>query len=218
MLEYLFEPYNTPFLYALYFMLGILGLEVLSLLAGLGISEVIDNLFDATDVGLEADIDGDVELENSFLSKYVAWIKVKNVPMLILVIVFLAAFSITGFVGQSALVRFFDIILPGWAAIIGAIAIGFPFYKWFSGILGEKVFKEETSALSERTFIGQIAEINTGTARIGLPAEAKLRDHFGQLHYFLVEPENEGETFEQGTEVQLIRKDENTFKAIKLNN
>lgn len=199
-------------------MLGILGLEVLSLLAGLGLSEVIDNLFDATDVGLDTDIDGDAEIENSFISKYIAWIKVKNVPMLILLIVFLAAFSITGFVGQSFLVRIFDLVLPKWVAILGAIAIGFPIYKWTSGLLGEKIFKEETSALSEKTFIGQIAEINTGTARVGLPAEAKLKDHFGQLHYFLVEPEDENETFEQGTEVQLIRKDENTFKAIKLNN
>ncbi|MEQ9264736.1 MAG: YqiJ family protein [Balneolaceae bacterium] len=218
MLEYIFEPYNTPFLYAFYFMLGILSLEVLSLLAGLGISEVIDNLFDATDVGLEADVDGDVGLENSFLSKYIAWIKVKDVPMLILVIIFLAAFSMVGFLGQSILFRLFEIILPKWASITGAVFLGFPIYKWTARILGEKVFREETSALSEKTFIGQIAEINTGTARVGLPAEAKLKDHFGQLHYFMVEPEDENETFEQGSKVELIRKDENTFKAIKLKN
>lgn len=218
MLEYIFEPYNAPFLYALYFMVGILGLEILSLLAGLGLSEVIDNLFDATDVGLDSDIDVDGEIESSFISKYIAWIKVKNVPMLILLIVFLAAFSITGFVGQSFLIRFFDLVLPDWAAVIGAVMIGFPMYKWTAGILGEKVFKEDTSALSEKTFIGQIAEINTGTAKVGFPAEAKFKDHFGQLHYFLVEPEDENEIFEQGTEVELIRKEENTFKAIKLKN
>lgn len=218
MLEYLSEPYNTPFLYAFYFMLGILSLELISLLAGLGLSEMIDNLFDATDVGLEvdADVEGDMELENSFLSKYIAWIKVKNVPMLILVIVFLACFSIIGFLTQSLLIRIFEFTLPTWIASITSAVIGFPFYRMISGFLGERLFKEETSAISEGTFIGKIAEINVGTARTGFPAEAKLKDQFGQLHYFLVEPEEIDDFFEQGTKVELIRKENNTFKAIKL--
>lgn len=216
MIDYLFEPYNAPFLYALYFMLGILGLEILSLIAGLGLSEIVDNLFDATDVGLDNEIDADVEIEGNFITKYIAWIKVKNVPMLILVIVFLASFSITGFVGQSALVRFFDFVLPTWASILGFGLAAVPGYYWVSKFLGEKLFKEETSAVSEKTFLGQTAEINMGTAKLGLPAEAKLKDQYGQLHYFLVEPETDGEEFEQGTKVQLIRKENNSFKAIKL--
>lgn len=218
MLEYLSEPYNTPFLYAFYFMLGILSLELISLLAGLGLSEMIDNLFDATDVGLEvdADVEGDMELENSFLSKYIAWIKVKNVPMLILVIVFLGCFSIIGFLTQSLLIRIFEFTLPTWAASITSAVIGFPLYKMISKFLGERLFREETSAISEGTFVGQIAEINVGTARAGFPAEAKIRDRFGQLHYFMVEPEETEDFFEQGTKVELIRKEDNTFKAIKL--
>ena len=166
MIEYLFEPYNTPFLYAFLFMLGILGLELISLLAGLGLSEMIDNLFDATDVGLEADADSDVEFENSFLSKYIAWIKVKNVPMLILVILFLASFAITGFLTQSILSRFFGFTLSSLFSVPIAIFVGLPAYRWSAKVLGEKLFKEETSAISENTFIGLIAEINTGTARL----------------------------------------------------
>ena len=219
MFEYLFEPYNTPFLYAFLFMLGIMGLEIISLVAGLGLSEIVDNLFDATDVGLEmeTDIDGDAEIEGNFISKYISWIKVKNVPMLILLIVFLAAFSITGFIGQSVLSRFLDFTLPLWAAVPAAMIIGFPAYKRVSKILGEKLFKEETSALSEKTFIGEIAEINTGTAKLGFPAEAKFKDQFGQLHYFMVEPEEDDEEFEQGTRVKLTQLDSRSFKAIKIN-
>ncbi len=219
MFEYLLEPYNTPFLYAFYFMLGIMALEVISLVAGLGLSEIVDNLFDATDVGLEmdADFDGDVEIEGNFISKYISWIKVKNVPMLILLIVFLAAFSITGFIGQSILSRFFDFTLPLWAAVPAAMVIGFPAYKSVSKILGEKLFKEETSALSEKTFVGQIAEINIGTAKSGFPAEAKYKDQFGQLHYFMVEPEEEEEEFVQGTKVKLTKRDASSFKAVKIN-
>ena len=219
MFEYLLEPYNTPFLYAFYFMLGIMGLEIISLVAGLGLSEIIDNLFDATDVGLEIDanVEGEIEVQGSFLSKYIAWIKVKNVPMLILVIVFLASFSITGFIGQSVLSRFFSFTLPLWLAVPTAMIVGFPGYKIVSKLLGEKLFKEETSALSEKTFIGEIAEINIGTAKVGFPAEAKYKDQFGQLHYFMVEPEEEEGEFVQGTKVKLTKRDNSSFKAVKIN-
>lgn len=219
MFEYLLEPYNTPFLYAFYFMLGIMGLEIISLIAGLGLSEIIDNLFDATDVGLEidTDVDGNVEVQGSFISKYISWIKVKNVPMLILVIVFLASFSITGFIGQSILNRFLDFTLPLWAAVPTAMIVGFPAYKSVSKLLGEKLFREETSALSEKSFIGETAEINVGTAKPGFPAEAKYKDQFGQLHYFMVEPEEEEDEFVQGTKVKLTKRDSSSFKAVKIN-
>lgn len=219
MFEYLLEPYNTPFLYAFYFMLGIMGLEIISLIAGLGLSEIIDNLFDATDVGLEidTDVDGNVEVQGSFISKYISWIKVKNVPMLILVIVFLASFSITGFIGQSILNRFLDFTLPLWAAVPTAMIVGFPAYKSVSKLLGEKLFREETSALSEKSFIGETAEINVGTAKPGFPAEAKYKDQFGQLHYFMVEPEEEEGEFVQGTKVKLTKRDSSSFKAVKIN-
>ena len=222
MLEYLFEPYNTPFLYAFYFMLGIMSLEILSLLAGLGLSEIIDNLFDATDVGLDVeadadfDIEGDADVQSSFISKYIAWIKVKNVPMLILLIIFLASFSITGFIGQSLLNRFADFTLPSLFAVPAAMILGFPAYKYIAKALGENLFREETTALLEKSFIGEVAEINIGTARKGLPAEAKFKDKFGQLHYFLVEPEDEDDGFVLGTKVELTGKEQNTFKAIRI--
>lgn len=91
-----------------------------------------------------------------------------------------------------------------------------PVYKMISEFLGAKIFKEVTTALSEKTFVGEIIEINTGTAKKGLPAEGKYKDQFGQLHYFMVEPENDTEQFEQGTKVQLTGYDQSIFKAIKI--
>lgn len=223
MADYLLAPYNTPFFYSLMFLLVILGLELISLLMGAGLSEIIDNVFDATDVGIgdidaDVDMDSDVEMENSFLSRYIAWIKVKNVPMLILLIVFLGCFSIVGYVGQNVLVRVGINPLATWLAGIIAVVVAFPLYKIVSGYLGRSLFKEETSALSEKTFVGEIIEINSGVARKGLPAEGKFKDRYGQLHYFLVEPEETEDEFEPGTKVKLISKDENTFKAIKVVN
>ena len=66
-----------------------------------------------------------------------------------------------------------------------------------------------------RTFIGKVATITRGVARVGIPAEAKLRDTHGQMHYVLVEPDNPDASFEQGHEVLLTSQTSAIrFKAI----
>jgi hypothetical protein len=42
------------------------------LLIGAGFSQIIDNLFDATDVGIGDFSDGEIEIQGNFISKYVA--------------------------------------------------------------------------------------------------------------------------------------------------
>lgn len=215
MLEYLFEPYNEPFSLAFAAMLVVLSLELISLLAGLGLSQILDNLFDGADIGL--DTETDAEFENSLISKYIAWVKIKNVPMLILIVVFLAFFSINGFVLQNLMEEFFDAPLENMFSIPIAFFTAIPLYKWAAGVLGKKVFKDQTSAISERSFIGRYAEINVGKAKLGLPAEAKFKDEFGQLHYVMVEPIDGDEIFEEGTLVELIQKEDANFKAKRVN-
>ena len=213
MLEYLFEPYNTPFFYSFSVLLVILGLELLSLILGLGFSQFIDNIFDGGDIALEADVDSDVEFENGFVSKYIAWVKVKDVPVLILLIIFLGSFSIIGFSLQSILNQFLEFTLPLIIAVPLSIVLCMPLYLWVSKKLGTKLFKEETSALLESSFVGKVAEIVVGTSRLGYPAEAKLKDIYGQLHYIMVEPEDDEIEFKQGTKVVLTEKKGLIFSA-----
>jgi len=219
MIDYLFAPYNTPFLYAFGFVLIIMVLEVASLLMGAGLSQIVDNLFDATDVGIgdAGEIDVDVEIQDNFITKYIAWIKVKNVPLLILCVVFMASFSTVGYVGQSAATRFLGDPIQTWIAVIVSFLISIPLYRSISKFLGQKIFKEETTAISEKTFVGKVIEINTGTARTGLPAEGKYKDKYGQLHYLMVEPEDESDVFEQGSYVKLTKLENSIFKAVKPN-
>lgn len=78
-------------------------------------------------------------------SPNIAWIKVKNVPLLILAVVYAASFSIIGYVGQSMLVRTIDNPAPTWAATIVAFVGAIPVYKMISEFLGAKIFKEVTT-------------------------------------------------------------------------
>ena len=215
MIEYLLAPHNTPFFYAFCFVALVLFLEVASLLIGAGFSQIIDNLFDATDVGIGDFSDGEIEIQGNFISKYVAWIKVNNVPLLILCVVYMGTFSTIGYIGQNFALRILGNPIEIWIASIIAGILALPLYKVIAQFLADKLFKEETSAISEKTFVGKIIEINTGVARVGLPAEGKYKDQFGQLHYFMVEPDNTKDQFYQGDMVKLIKYENKIFKAIK---
>jgi hypothetical protein len=74
--------------------------------------------------------------------------------------------------------------------------------------------KDETDAVSEQSFIGRVAVITLGNASHGSPAEAKLKDQHGQMHYVMVEPDLPNEAFSQGTAVILVRQKGAHFTAI----
>lgn len=204
MVEYLFQSYNTPFLYALYFLAFILAIEIISLVIGIGVSELIS---------IDSDVDVDLDIEHGFFGKFVSFIKVDNVPILILLIIYLATFSIFGFLTQSLSVQYFGYTF-NLSLVVGSVAvIAFPIYKMIAKMMADKLFREETTAISEAEFLGRIATISTGTAKIGLPAEARFVDQHGQQHFVMVEPEDENVEFGPETEIELIRKEGYFYKA-----
>jgi hypothetical protein len=127
----------------------------------------------------------------------------------------MGTFSTIGYIGQNFALRILGNPIEIWIASIIAGILALPLYKVIAQFLADKLFKEETSAISEKTFVGKIIEINTGVARVGLPAEGKYKDQFGQLHYFMVEPDNATDQFYQGDMVKLIKYENKIFKAIK---
>ena len=78
--------------------------------------------------------------------------------------------------------------------------------------------KDESSALKEESFVGQMATITLGKASKGSPAEAKVTDHHGQTHYFMIQPESEEEIFQQGEQVLLSKPAPSGFFAIRTQN
>ncbi|MEL6964311.1 MAG: OB-fold-containig protein, partial [Pseudomonadota bacterium] len=68
------------------------------------------------------------------------------------------------------------------------------------------------------SFVGRVATITLGSARLGQPAQAKLQDQHGQTHYVMVEPDRQDITFEQGSRVLLVARARGVFRAIKNKN
>lgn len=132
-----------------------------------------------------------------------------------LLVIFLTAFGLIGLGLQSVAHRTLGSLLPGSFASIPAVLLGFPIVRLCGGILGKLMPKDETEAVAEASFIGRIAVVILGNASPGNPAEAKLKDKFGQTHYVMVEPDESDERFEKGTQVVLISQQGAVFKAIR---
>lgn len=218
MIELFLASENLPFSVALVLLFGIALLEGITTFIGFGFSQFLENLLPDTDIPhMDIDVDADIGMETpSILTRLLGWIRIKGVPMIVVLVVFLTVFSLSGFIVQAIIKSIIGFYLPWFIAMLPAFFITIPIVKASSLILSNFVIKDETSALKTETFVGKIAVITLGNARKGMPAEAKLTDTYGQVHYIRVEPDEDDEVLEQSAEVLLIKKQGHIFKAIKM--
>jgi len=210
--NFLLADGNMPFTLAITVMLAFGIIETLGMLFGLGISDAIDTLLPDFD----ADVDG--AQGATTLTALLGWLRIGQVPLLILLVVFLTAFGVIGLTTQYAAQTISGHFLPTWIAVIPAVFFALPPVRYFGALFSRFIPKVETEAVSTDTFIGKIAKITLGTAKQGYPAEAKLSDKFHTVHYVMVEPDVADE-FEQGTQVLLVKKiREGLFSAIRNTN
>ncbi|MBK17877.1 MAG: hypothetical protein CMM52_03435 [Rhodospirillaceae bacterium] len=232
MFSFILADGNLPFAVALGLMLGIAVLEGVMTLLGAGISQAIDSLLPESlgDVDLDADLDiapdmdsvdgsgadfGDAQIGSpTALSKLLGWLCVGKVPVLILLVTFLTVFGLAGLFVQSVVHGITGALLPGVVASIPAFIIAVPSVRLFGSGVARLTPKDETAAVTSKSFVGRIATITIGTARKGEPAEAKLQDTHGQTHYVMVEPEKAEDAFDAGTQVLIIQKEGARFIAI----
>lgn len=217
MLDFLLAGQNLPFTVSICLMLAITFMEGVGTLLGSGLSELIESFmpdFDL-DVDIDADVDGpDIDPQGG-LTKILGWLRIGEVPFLILLVVFLTVFGLVGLGIQSFVKEIFGILLPGFAAAVIVFFISMPLVRMFGGLLAKVIPKDETDAVSEDSFIGRTATITLGEATKGNPTRAKLNDQHGTTHYIMVEPDIEGEHFKQGTSVILVSRAGAIFKAIR---
>lgn len=223
MLEFFLLPENAPFSVALGLMFSITLLEVITTFIGAGFSQILEGLMPDIDtpdvdidVDMDADMDADIEISTtSVFVRFLGWIKVRGVPMIMVLLAFLTLFALTGFFIQGTVKSILSFYLPWYLAVIPALVITLPLVRQISLLLAKFVVKDETQVVSTNTFIGKIAVISLGTAKSKVPAEARLTDKFGTTHYVRVVPDLDNEELEQGSEVLLVKKEDHIFKAIK---
>jgi len=197
--------HNQVFSVALFVLLGIGLLEGVLSLVGFGFSNIFDSLFPESDLDL-------IEIENpsTTFSELFSWINKGNVPVIMILLTFLAYFGIIGIFIQENLFKLAHFRLDNMFIIPLVIILTLPFIRWTTSFLSRIIPKDETTAVSQRTFIGGLAVITLGKSTYNVPAEAKYRDSFGQDHYIMVQSTSEDISFSEGETVLLLKQLENT--------
>lgn len=191
MWSFLLSSDNVPFVSALALMLLIGAAEAAGLGGGLALGDGLDGL------------DGDVNVETPSL---LSWINVGRLPLLMLIVVFLFAFGMTGLIGQRVVAAVLEQPAPWFLAAPAAFAVALPVTRVFGRGVARIMPRDETTAVSRDSLVGRVAVVVTGEARPESPAQARVRDQHGQAHYVMVEPDNAADVFAEGTSVLLVRR------------
>jgi hypothetical protein len=189
MLELILASEMAPFVAALG-TVGVIGL--LELTAVLVFGPVLSHFH----------LDVDVSIDGSALSGVMSWLHMGKVPLMVLVVLFLSGFGLAGLGLQLGLQAFGMGMADAIGVAIPAIGVGIAAVRRVGRLVG-RVLDDDMTALSPDSFVGETARIVIGTAQVHLPAEACFQDKFGRMHYVMVAPATEDDSFTEGTEVIL---------------
>lgn len=154
--------------------------------------------------------DFDLDLDSGLFD----WLGVGRVPLLVLLIAFLAAFGSVGLAGQQTALQWTGALLSPWIAIPAALVVALPLTAGLSRILARIIPQDETTAFEIDDLVGRAGTITVGRAASGSPARTRVVDPHGQAHHVLVEPNDPAESFAEGDTVLLVRREGIGFRAI----
>ena len=206
---------NLPFSITLV-VFGVIGaLQIITMLIGFGLFDWMDNLLPEIDMDLGADVDADVELPDiPLIGQILGWLNVGKVPVIISILLLALLFSFIGLGIQSGVYGVFETFIPPIFAAPGALILAIYPFKLGNAFLAKILPNDETYAVSQDQLVGKVARITIGTASEGKPAEAKVKDRFGKTHYVMVEPDESGSQFSEGSAVVLVTCEHGHYRAI----
>ena len=201
MSDILLAPDVRPFAVAAAIMATLGGIELLSMLVGLSISELVGH-----DVAVDAD-------SHSGIGGLFLWINAGRVPLLILIILALGVFSIEGFLLQG-IAHMVGAAVPVAIAAVAAAAGSIPVIRSTSRVLARIIPRDETYAVSDADFVGKVALVSVGPLDQGLPGRVRLKDVFGNWHTIAARASADSEALPVGASVLLVDRDAKSFIAI----
>lgn len=181
-----------PFTAAAFLMMLIAIVEGIAMVAGATLSESLQHAL--PDPGADGAFD-----------KLLGWLHVGRVPVLVLLVLFLAVFALTGFGLNLVVQQIAGSWVPVLISVPAALLAALPIVRVLGAGLARVIPQDQTFAVSFDSLVGRVATIIGGTARQGYPAQAKVPNEHGQNLYVMVEPEAEGMTFQSGERVLLSK-------------
>jgi hypothetical protein len=205
------EASNFPFSVALVIVAILAAIEGVGLLVGAGVFGFLDGLLPDVDLGIDAPDLTSPSISGQFLT----WLRIGQVPAVFTLIVFLVAFGLIGLFIQTVAMSLFRAPLPALVATVPALVLAMPVVRAGNTVLARIIPKDETTVVSRDSLIGRLATITGGTARLGYPAQGKVKDQHDQTHYIPIEPDIETDVFAPGDLVLLVRRKKSVYFAIR---
>jgi hypothetical protein len=188
----LFAAETWPFTVATFLVLFVAIVEGIAMVVGANLSEWLQHAWPDPWDGIHGPFDN-----------LLGWLHVGRVPALVLLVLFLAGFAITGFAMNIVAQRLLGIWVPALISAPLAFFAALPIVRILGAGLARLIPHDESYAVSFDSLIGRIATIVSGTARVGYPAQAKVLNEHGQNIYVMVEPDMDGVAFQSGERILL---------------
>ena len=199
--DILLAPDVRPFAISAAIMVTLGGIELLTMIVGFSISELIGK-----DFALETE-------SHSAIGGLFLWINAGRLPLLILMILALGVFAIAGFLLQ-AIAHSIGTAVPVTLAALAALAISLPAIRVTSRGIARIIPRDETYAVDEADFVGHVGEVSIGPLDQGLPGRVRLKDVFGNWHSLVARASHESTPLPVGASVLLVDRDAKSFIAI----
>ena len=199
--DILLAPDVRPFAIAAAIMVTLGGIELLTMIVGFSISELIGK-----DFALETE-------SHSAIGGLFLWINAGRLPLLILMILALGVFAIAGFLLQ-AIAHSIGTAVPVTLAALAALAISLPAIRVTSRGIARIIPRDETYVVNEADFVGHVGEVSIGPLDQGLPGKVRLKDVFGNWHSVAARASPESTPLPVGASVLLVDRDAKSFIAI----
>jgi Protein of unknown function (DUF1449) len=199
--DILLAPDVRPFAISAAIMVTLGGIELLTMIVGFSISELIGK-----DFALETE-------SHSAIGGLFLWINAGRLPLLILMILALGVFAITGFLLQ-AIAHSVGTAVPVTLAALAAAAISLPAIRFTSRGIARIIPRDETYVVDEADFVGHVAEVSIGPLDQGLPGKVRLKDVFGNWHSVAARASPDSTPLPVGASVLLVDRDARCFIAI----
>lgn len=202
-----------PFSIAGGVLLALVALELLTALIGKPASALVDHVFGHGIAPLDghagvdhADAQGSHGLDDLPAHARgtpvgaIDWLNVGRVPALVLLMLLLAAFAVSGFFIQG-LTSGVIAPLPWPLAAVAAGVVAVFVTRRLSRMIGSVMPRDETYVVDTGTLVGLTGIVTLGPARVGVVAKARFRDRHGNTHFPRVEPFDPVDVFAQGEAV-----------------
>jgi hypothetical protein len=203
-MEGIVQPGTAPFWIALLTVAGLGIVELVSVLVGVSASGLLDDSFSYHAPG---------DTEAGLLGSWMSWLNAGGVPLLVLAVILLSVFAVTGFFIQGVASTVLLGPLPLPLAMTGAVAAAIPATRSLSLAVAKVIPRDETNALEQADFLGLTGIVTIGPLDQGKPGTVRVKDRHDNIHFLRAQAAS-GHTIDTGAQVLIVDGADGLFQAI----